>query len=464
MSTEQTNAEAVAQISKNTLAVHGRKQEQNALYNIPAIARSHGVDALRGIFKGKPVIVAGAGPSLSKAIPLLQQYQGQYCLIAVDRALKPLLEAGITPHVVASTDMDTVIAPLFSGFRIPHSIALLYDRDVFWMLPNKWQGPLLAYDTFFDVPIWESTFLGFRGTLCKNFTVSHTAYYLAAQMGGSPIILTGVDFAYPSEDEHHVKGAVELASEVHEKKVAHWVDIPGNVLESVHTTEVFSICVVAFESSIKESMSQVINTSEVGARVQGAPYEPMDRALSTHCKGVFDFQAALDATYEADKPFFDRDAFDQQSGHILESLKALVAQSEEGLEILRRLNKIDINNKLLRPKWNRNYQRVVSLRQEVMDNAYLQYILQRMMVRATNEIERMLEPVKLMKTDDPIRLIQECAASTVLFWQQAECARLFMNALWHVRKEMGFDMTGWEPDKDPPAESMAVSEAPANRV
>lgn len=454
-------AEAVAAISKNTIAVHGRKQEQNAILNIPAIAKSHGVGVMKDLFKSKPIIVAGAGPSLTTAIPLLKEYQGKYCLIAADRALKPLLDAGIIPHVVVSTDMDVTVAPLFSGYRIPNTIALLFDRDGFWQLPHKWMGPMITYDTFFDVPIWESTFLGFKGTLCKNFTVAHTGYYLAAQLGGAPIILTGVDFAYPSFDDHHVAGAIEMPQEVQEKRVAHWMNVPGNVLPIVNTTEVFSICVTSFESSIKESKKQVINTSEVGAKIEGAPYQPLAEVLERNCVAA-DYQGMLDAIYQTDKPQFDLEAFDLQSQHMFESLKALIVQCEEGIEILRRLQKIDIQNKLLRPKWNRVYQRVLSIRLEMLDNAYLQYILQRMMVRATSAIENMLNPIQLLTNEDPIRLVQECAASKILFWQEIECARLFMNALYHVRKECGLDLECCGPGESEELPEM-MTEAPANR-
>lgn len=453
---------AVAQISKNTLAVHGRKQEQNALLNIPRIGKSSGVSALQDVFKGKPIVVAGAGPSLNQAIPLLKEYAGKYFLIAVDRALKPLLDAGITPHVVTSTDMDVTVAPLFTGYRIPSSIALLYDRDGYWQLPKLWSGPLITYDTFFDVPIWESTFLGFKGTLCKNFTVSHTAFYLAAQMGGSPIILTGVDFAYPNAEDHHVKGAIEIPQEVHEKKVAHWLDIPGNVAPQVHTTEVFSICVVAFESAIKENRVNVVNVSEVGAKMEGARYEPLSKILADHCNMIFDFQWAFDEVLRKDAPSFDPEAFDAQSLHMFESMKALINQCVEGIEILKRLKKIDPTNKIDRPKWNRVYQRVLSIRMEIMDNTYLQYILQRMMVRATNEIEKMLNPILELKAEDPIRLKQECQASAVLFWQEMECAKLFMNALWNVRQELGMDLSqcGHGETEELPEK---MTEAPDNR-
>jgi hypothetical protein len=93
-----------------------------------------------------------------------------------------------------------------------------------------------------------------------------------------------------------------------------------------------------------------------------------------------------------------------------------------------------------------------------MDNVYLQYVLQRMMVRATMEIEKMLNPISELPQDDPVRLTQECAASAILFWQQSECAKLFMNALWHVRKELGMDLEACGPDsKERPAESMVPS-------
>ncbi len=76
----------------------------NTLKNLPAIASEGDVDALKGAFTDVPAIVVGAGPSLDRNLDLLRRASSRSIIIAVDTALRPLLTAGIVPHVVVAVD------------------------------------------------------------------------------------------------------------------------------------------------------------------------------------------------------------------------------------------------------------------------------------------------------------------------------------------------------------------------
>lgn len=52
-------------------------------------------------FTDAPAIVVGSGPSLTEYIPKLRETYGQYLIVASASAVRPLIEAGIEPHIIA---------------------------------------------------------------------------------------------------------------------------------------------------------------------------------------------------------------------------------------------------------------------------------------------------------------------------------------------------------------------------
>ena len=53
----------------------------------------HNVPALRDAYRGRPAVVAAAGPSLDAAVSPLRDLEGRALLVAADTALRPLLTA-----------------------------------------------------------------------------------------------------------------------------------------------------------------------------------------------------------------------------------------------------------------------------------------------------------------------------------------------------------------------------------
>ena len=169
----------------------------NTVENLGVVAREGDVDALAGAFDGVPAIVAAAGPSLNRAIAELQRVQGRALVIAVDTALRPLLRAGIAPHIAVAVDpsernarhlvnLDGAGGTWFvaePGVH-PHAFPTFAARTFAFRVGDNHPWPWLA-----------SLGIG-RGTLDAWGSVLVSALDLAIRMGARPIAIVGADLAY----------------------------------------------------------------------------------------------------------------------------------------------------------------------------------------------------------------------------------------------------------------------------
>ena len=170
----------------------------NTIANMPAIAGASDVEALRNAFPGVPGIVVAAGPSIDKHLGTLRQARDQAVIIAVDTAVRPLLDAGIHPHLAVAVDPSEA-----NGRHLRD----LPETDHTFLVAEGSLDPaaLAAFDgrTFiFSVsdhhpwPWLRSHGLG-RGHLRAWGSVLTSAFDLALEAGCSPIVFAGADLAYP---------------------------------------------------------------------------------------------------------------------------------------------------------------------------------------------------------------------------------------------------------------------------
>ena len=169
----------------------------NVIRNIPAIATGGDVRALTNAFQGIPAVIAAAGPSLDAAIPELQRMNGRGLLIAVDTALRPMLEAGITPQLVTALDPSLLNARHFQMLAdcpdtwlvaesaLDRSAAAPFDRRTFWLRIAKhhpWPWLNACGIEVGHIDVWGSVLTG--------------AFQLACVAGCDPIIFVGADLAF----------------------------------------------------------------------------------------------------------------------------------------------------------------------------------------------------------------------------------------------------------------------------
>lgn len=283
----------------------GRGIQENLWRNLPAIARSAGIEQTRGAWRGKPAIVVAAGPSLDKNVDQLAHASESCLIIVVDTALRTILSRGISPHMVVSTDASELNLKHFEDLTPPKETILAFDPELYWAIPSRWSGNLLyanleksAYTR------WIERVCGPYGYMAKGISVGHTAFYLAREMGADPIILVGLDLAFDAAGgkTHASDAALHRAyapipsgarqvdlSERHAsgpmQESVVWV--PGALGGQVPTSHVMALYLRQFAEDARQTTARVIDATEGGAYIDGTEIHPLDDALRAHAGEKF---------------------------------------------------------------------------------------------------------------------------------------------------------------------------------
>ena len=169
----------------------------NTLRNLPRILAGPDLRTWANSRTGQPAVVCGAGPSLNRNLRDLGPYRDRAVLIAVDTALRPILEAGVEPDLVVALDPSPLNARHLSGLRLPERTWLVSeaaldpaafdsfgDRIAFFRVGDNDPWPWLG-DQGVDVPV-----------LAAWGSVLTSTFALAEWLGCDPVLLVGSDLAY----------------------------------------------------------------------------------------------------------------------------------------------------------------------------------------------------------------------------------------------------------------------------
>ena len=185
----RANAEARRQFAPRYLT--------NVIRNVPAITAGRDIRSLTDAYRGTPAVIAAAGPTLDDAIDDLRGVTEHALLIAADTALRPLLDAGIAPQLVAALDPGPLNARHFQSLpdcpdtwlvaesALDRSATAPFDGRTFWFhVSNHHPWPWLN-QIGIDV-----------GRLDVWGSVITAAFQTACLAGCDPIVLVGADLAY----------------------------------------------------------------------------------------------------------------------------------------------------------------------------------------------------------------------------------------------------------------------------
>ena len=169
----------------------------NSLRNLPAIATEGDVAALKSAFTGVPAIVVGAGPSLDQNLAMLKAVDGHALVIAVDTALRPLLAAGVRPHVVVAVDPSELNARHLHGLPDTRGVWFVAEGSLDPSVLPPFAGQTFTFRVSQHEPWPWLTALGIgRGAQRAWGSVLTTAFDVACDAGCNPIVFAGSDLAY----------------------------------------------------------------------------------------------------------------------------------------------------------------------------------------------------------------------------------------------------------------------------
>lgn len=268
----------------NTITRYSRLWLDNTLNNIRFINENtiYKLSDLESKFTGQAALVAAAGPSLLENIPFIKANREKFVIFAVNKALKTLIDRGITPDFVVCMDArfinKTLVGLEDSLQNINCIMGINSDNEI---LNNKFKKVFMSFpenDTvmkkIFDYnPSLKAQESGGSATTM--------AFVTAAELGFSQIIMAGVDLAFKGETvyasgEHYEKISAE------EMKINSIVKglttVPSVTGVDVVTSNDYAAFIHHFEVLIKEfNYVTVYNTSSFGALIPGMKNISIDK-------------------------------------------------------------------------------------------------------------------------------------------------------------------------------------------
>ncbi len=269
-----TSALEQAELEHGTVRTLGPLWLANLLRNLPTIAEVATIQRAGLAWRGSPVLVAGAGPSLATIIPGLQQHRERTVVLAASSALRPLFKHGIVPDAVAIIEARDCTHH-FDGIPLDvmQRIVLLAASHTH---PTHWTWPWAARVAFHGpVGAWLVPWTG-KGTLLPTAgNVGTTMLVMAWMLGGYPVMAAGLDFALEG-GQYYATGAgsrVEEHQAQARSKVSGW---RGESLEA--TAEL-----IAYRQGTELALQQIVrgdpsarflSITGRGAKVHGMQFAP----------------------------------------------------------------------------------------------------------------------------------------------------------------------------------------------
>lgn len=200
-------------INAKTLERFGQLWLKNTVKNLEVLSCTAKIGCFKQRFSDTPAVVLAGGPSLTGHLELIKQQQQNFLIIAVDTALRACVQTGIVPDFILSFDpqywnylhtagLDTSKTILISEAAVFPAVLRQQYRAVF--LSNS-SAPFARYLENRE-PEQSS-----NETLAAGGSVATTAWDFARYIGANPIVMAGLDLAYPHKQTHFAGSTFEEA-------------------------------------------------------------------------------------------------------------------------------------------------------------------------------------------------------------------------------------------------------------
>lgn len=274
---------------------------RNLTQNLDTYSTAGSIAPLLGALTGRPAVVVSAGPSLARNIAELARpgVRDAVAIIATQTTLKPLLAAGIKPHLVTALDFHEISCRFYEGLSAADvdGVTLVIEPKVNPAVPAAFPGRVLcAADPILD-RLLGLELVRSMGGLPAGATVAHLAYYLARYLGCDPVLLVGQDLGF-TDGQYYAAGAAihdVWASELNEFNTLEMLEWQRIVRmrpllrrlndqqgRPIYTDEQMATYLVQFQRDFKADAERglsVIDATEGGVAKQGATIEPLADAL-----------------------------------------------------------------------------------------------------------------------------------------------------------------------------------------
>ncbi|ECL4970359.1 motility associated factor glycosyltransferase family protein, partial [Campylobacter lari] len=277
------------------------------IYNLPKMIGNFPLQVFINSNKNqaKSAIIVSTGPSLSKQLSLLKQYQDKISIFCVDSSYSILAKNDIKPDFVLMSERTHFSADLlkqnyenidkdiiFILLTLSHPNAIRYLENT-----NR-KYMLVPYTTRFIDNLNLNSF----GNLSAGSTVALNALHIACELNHENIIFIGQDLAYGKDGKTHAGGYYyedDELNDIKEKTIAYG----GN--EEILTSATWNVFRLTIQNYIAQKKDfKFYNATEGGARIEGTIEKPFkeccEEFLDENLTKPFEKPSPLDKNVQDD--------------------------------------------------------------------------------------------------------------------------------------------------------------------
>ena len=269
-------------VGLSTWKIFGGCIGDNDLRNMPEYFMNPGYLVMKDLWKDRPAICVGAGPSLQKNLRQLLRSEVRDCfaVISVGTVYALLHGLGFEPDIVTTIDFQRLNwTDQFRRVPLDPNCPLVYLHSTYPQTARRWPGPKFVATNASDTTGWIAQFSEPKGAAGQVQTVAHLNVMVALALGANPIILLGQDLSMPVT-AHHTAGARAIDAAPAESAEEAFMVLPDYQGHPVHTRHSFLSMRVVFERLIAENPDRIfLHCSEAGLALAGAEHIPLKVAL-----------------------------------------------------------------------------------------------------------------------------------------------------------------------------------------
>jgi len=225
---------------------------------------------LENIFRGKPCLLIGGGPSFDEHIDWVKNNREYFVLIAVSRISRRLQEVGIQPDVIMAIDPQRIAYEVCREALLFKDTLLIHSFHTNHMLVGQWQGPSLFLGWQYP---WKS-----GEDVLKNInvcppTVMNTALVSSYFLGFSKVYLLGLDLSLSKEGHTHTKGSFEREVGPLINEIGAYVETyNGDTAETTPDYKLAIDNIASLVPQLTKNGMKLINIAPQAAKIDGIQY------------------------------------------------------------------------------------------------------------------------------------------------------------------------------------------------
>jgi len=334
----------------------------------------------KSIFKGKPIVIAGAGPSLEDEYAYLKKIkdEGLAYIFAIGSANKALLANGIMPDAAISYDPNFANFEVFKEvFQQKIPLPIIFGSTVGLKTLEEYPGPMLHM--FMNQDHISPYFLQGdefkQEVIADAASVAVVAVQLANKLEAGLVILAGQNFSFRNK-QYYANGIQYSQRPTHltEAELVTLVEVEDVEGGTVLTQEVHNVSRRQMETVIAAMPHiEVLNTTRGGARINGASFAAMSDIIQTR---LTEKDAVLSNWYEGEPTVYDYQGIDAKRKEMSEHHDAL---SDLILQIAKTLRKLETAAVSRHAKKTAALlDQIAKLNRNLYDNLYYQVFLEPM--------------------------------------------------------------------------------------